>query len=297
LSKPITTTEYFVNLTSNEGCSAAIDTIKIIINPKTVNAGSDIIRICGDSVMFQPTSNYIDTTDKGLTWRWTPATGLSSTNTRNPTAKPNFTTNYILNLSSADGCATAADTVKVIVNQANFNLAFIVNQTLFTAPPFIAQFTNNTPEFNNYNYTWDFGDGKNLKSNNPSVFHTFDFNGLYSVKLIATHKTNLCLDTLLKSDYIFCSGGPTGMDEVSEKNNFNIYPNPANDKMTIKSTNQKLNGSNIIIYDLIGRKVLEESVINPTSEFTLSLNELKPGTYFLFIQNEANTNWMKFVKE
>jgi hypothetical protein len=89
----------------------------------------------------------------------------------------------------------------------------------------------------------------------------------------------------------------TGIQSVNPLDQFIIYPNPANDKMTIKSTNQKLNGSNIIIYDLIGRKVLEENVINPTSEFTLSLNELKPGTYFLFIQNEANTNWMKFVKE
>lgn len=89
----------------------------------------------------------------------------------------------------------------------------------------------------------------------------------------------------------------TGIQSVHPLDRFIIYPNPANDKLTIKSTNQKLNESNIIIYDLIGRKVLEENVINPTSEFTISLSELKPGTYFLFIQNEANNNWMKFVKE
>jgi hypothetical protein len=91
----------------------------------------------------------------------------------------------------------------------NFSVNFNATQTLFTAPPFVAQFSNTTPNSANYNFTWDFGDGTLVNSNNASVFHQYQYNGLYTVKLIATAISTLCKDTLIKPDYIFCTGGVT----------------------------------------------------------------------------------------
>ena len=63
--------------------------------------------------------------------------------------------------------------LNLTVNPNQFSPDFTVSQTLFTSPPFAAQFTNTTPNASNYNFTWDFSDGTILQSNNPSVFHEY----------------------------------------------------------------------------------------------------------------------------
>ena len=84
---------------------------------------------------------------------------------------------------------------------------FISSQMLFTSSPFIAQFTNTTPNLSDYNFTWDFGDSTIIQSNNGNVFHDFLYNGLYSVKLIAQGINTGCKDTMYKQDFIYCTGG------------------------------------------------------------------------------------------
>jgi hypothetical protein len=88
-----------------------------------------------------------------------------------------------------------------------YNVNFNATQTLFAGPPFIAQFTNTTSNPSNYNFVWDFGDGVTLSSNNASVSHQYQYNGLYTVKLIATSISTGCQDSLIKAGYIFCTGG------------------------------------------------------------------------------------------
>ena len=105
------------------------------------------------------------------------------------------------------GCQYANQVIVPSLGLDQFNVNFSANQTLFTAPPFVAQFTNTTPNLSNYNFVWDFGDGTILSSNNASVFHQYQYNGLYTVKLIATAISTLCKDTMIKTDYIFCTGG------------------------------------------------------------------------------------------
>ena len=63
----------------------------------------------------------------------------------------------------------------------------------------------------------DFSDGTILQSNNPSVFHQFLNNGLYDVTLIAENILTGCTDTMLKTDNIYCTGGPSvSIIEVSK---------------------------------------------------------------------------------
>ena len=48
----------------------------------------------------------------GLTYAWSPSTGLSATNVAQPTATPNTTTTYSLVVTNAStGCQSVADTV------------------------------------------------------------------------------------------------------------------------------------------------------------------------------------------
>lgn len=99
--------------------------------------------------------------------------------------------------------ATANQTVNVSGN-VNFGLAVSANSTTITASPMQATFTNTTPNLSNYNFTWYFGDGLMLASNAASVNHTYDFNGIYTVTLVATNNIG-CSDTLVMSNYISCN--------------------------------------------------------------------------------------------
>ncbi len=57
-----------------------------------------------------------------------------------------------------------------------------------------------------------------------------------------------------------------------------IYPNPANDFITLKIPSTKHKNAQIMVLDILGRTVIE---MNPTSaqEITLGISHLKPGTY------------------
>jgi len=116
----------------------------------------------------------------------------------------NYTaTDTIMSLSGCDSVITL--NLTILPNQ--FGTDFDASQLLFTFLPFVAQFTNTTPNITNYNFTWDFGDGTILQSNNANVFHDFLYNGLYSVTLIAEDINTGCTDTMYKQDYVYTTGG------------------------------------------------------------------------------------------
>jgi PKD repeat protein len=109
-------------------------------------------------------------------------------------------------LTNQFGCDSTV-TLNLTVLPNNFNPTFSSANQLYTAPPFAVQFSNSTANASSYSFTWDFGDGTTLASNNASVFHQYLYNGLYTVSLIATNNTTGCSDTTTLTDYIFCTGG------------------------------------------------------------------------------------------
>jgi hypothetical protein len=110
-------------------------------------------------------------------------------------------------VDSVSGCILETGVVNVPNISNNFNPTFSSTQQLYTAPPFVVQFSNSTANAANYSFTWDFGDGATLASNNASVFHQYSFNGLYTVSLVATDNVTGCTDTTTITDYIYCTGG------------------------------------------------------------------------------------------
>jgi len=104
-ASPTTFTQYIV--TASLGPCSAKDTVNISVNPApAVNAGGDQTVILGDEATINATAS------PGI-YLWTPATGLSSTNTLSTKAKPTVTTPYMLRVTTDQGC-TATD--EVIIN-------------------------------------------------------------------------------------------------------------------------------------------------------------------------------------
>lgn len=103
------------------------------------------------------------------------------------------------------GCANESDSINIIANTTDFGLAFTANPTTFTIPPFNTQFTNQTASSGNYYWQWDLGDGNTSTLVSPN--HQYMFDGSYTVSVFAENINTGCRDTLVKSNYISCTGG------------------------------------------------------------------------------------------
>ena len=109
-ASPDFTTVYFFTATS-EGCTSRADSVRVIVEPSpTVNAGPDM-SIC----LGEETTLLGNAVGNGLTYRWLPESGLSDPAIAMPTAQPDTTTTYSLQVISDFGCGSSVDEVRVLV--------------------------------------------------------------------------------------------------------------------------------------------------------------------------------------
>lgn len=207
IASPITTTTYKVTVSSGTGCNAT-SSVLVTVNPLfTADAGINKTISCGDSTQLNVAVTPL--TDN-LIYSWAPSTGLSETGIANPKAFPTTTTKYIVTVSDPQGgnCKPAIDSLTVIVGKSDFNVNFSANNTNPNSdPPYVIEFTNQTPKLAKYKYSWDFGDGTSIvNSNNLKVSHTYQKNGSYTVKLNAKINGSVCNgDSLVQENYIVCT--------------------------------------------------------------------------------------------
>ena len=103
---PTATTTYTVTGTDGNGCTGT-DNVTVTVNSATADAGTDVDICIGLSTTLSASG--------GMSYSWTPTTGLSDPNIANPVASPTVTTSYIVTVTDANTC-TDDDTVVVTVN-------------------------------------------------------------------------------------------------------------------------------------------------------------------------------------
>lgn len=106
VATPTATTNYTVNATDNNGCSNS-DVVSITVNPSpNASAGPDV-GICNGGMTLLGASG-------GISYSWSPSTGLSNPNIANPIASPTITTIYSVTVTNSLSCsATDAMTLTV----------------------------------------------------------------------------------------------------------------------------------------------------------------------------------------
>ncbi len=83
---------------------------------------------------------------------------------------------------------------------------------------------------------------------------------------------------------VFCSSSAS-INDVDQKNRYNVSPNPANDYIYISSFDIGLNEMSIAVFDQTGKEVYEETLQNGINNiYGFSTNELSEGIYFLQIK-------------
>jgi len=136
--------------------------------------------------------------------------------------------------------------------------------------------------------SWYFGDGITDTISNP--IHTYSDTGTYNVCLIVT---NLCgIDSLCKQIEITIV---TSIHEKQDEDIILVYPNPATNHLFIELNKNVKDIEKIIIHNILGENIL--LLLPPYNDkMLLNLKNMKPGIYFLYIQNKTGIHIQKIIK-
>ncbi|MDF3079193.1 MAG: hypothetical protein K0S09_3082 [Sphingobacteriaceae bacterium] len=95
--------------TGSNGCVNSQSQDVSVYKTPTVNAGTDQVILLGGQFTLSPT-----TTGDNLTYKWSPATGLTRDDVANPIAKPDDDITYSVTITTGEGC-TATDDIFIKV--------------------------------------------------------------------------------------------------------------------------------------------------------------------------------------
>lgn len=110
VASPANPTQYIVTVSDARGCVVR-DTVVVTVNDVDIDAGDNVAVCPGESTQLQ---GSVSRGQNPFIWRWSPATGLSDSTTRNPLATPATSTWYVLTVVDGNGCVDR-DSVLVTV--------------------------------------------------------------------------------------------------------------------------------------------------------------------------------------
>ncbi|MFT6802841.1 MAG: hypothetical protein ACJA2N_002032 [Salibacteraceae bacterium] len=144
-------------------------------------------------------------------------------------------------------------------------------------------------------FIWDFGDRSNKKYG-PTITHTYTQYGVYFVQLCVYHRYcgEVCTGRLIDLNGNSDSGAVNSINDIVVETQILIYPNPANNVLTIKSEHMF---SSISIFDLKGRKQELKVPDYSVYEIELSIENLLQGFYIMQLFTSEGPINFKIKKE
>jgi gliding motility-associated-like protein len=191
IATPTVNTVYEVIVTSGS-CTPDTATINININPQpnaSVTPANDTVCLGGNTVL---------TAAGGVTYLWSPAVGLSATNTAIVTATPAAPTTYQIIVTDNNNCTDTAF--------ANLNLypqptAQFVGDVLAGCTPLCVNFTDQSNVAGSTITSWSWNVEGQAPSANQNVNYCFGTVGLFDAALTVTTADG-CTNTTTLTDYI-----------------------------------------------------------------------------------------------
>ncbi len=118
--------KFIVTVSTPNGCKG-IDSVHVLVNPLSVDAGSDQTAICGGLTSISNLkTNY--TGSGKLSYKWTPATGLNNDSIPNPISSASEIT-YTVKISSPDGCIATDKLYIHLTNMKNPDICVVTVDT------------------------------------------------------------------------------------------------------------------------------------------------------------------------
>ncbi len=255
IASPAVSTTYY----GRDSITGVIDSIRINVVSFQVQAFPNALINCGDSIVVNATLNA------GVTYHWSPASGLSNPNIIAPIAKPSQTTTYTVTAINPR-CGNSTDTLRITVNplpraQYYFNSTDGLTISLVN--------TSTCAD----SYLWNFGDGDTSNIVNPT--HTYLISGTYTVILIACNSYGC--DTIRYQVNVVDN---SGIKELSKLSGITISPNPFTSQTTISFSSEQKN-TTIKIMDVVGKEI---KTVNFTGkQYIIEKGTMQSGVYFVQI--------------
>ncbi|WP_341906576.1 PKD domain-containing protein [Fluviicola taffensis] len=210
------------------GCVGSTTSFTITVDsPPIANAGNDAT-ICANS---SGTNQIGQTPVAGVTYSWSPITGLSNANSANPTFDPTVAgvTNYTLT-ASVGSCSTT-DNVTVTI----YALPVITFNSDISSGcnPQEITFNNTTP--NSSNCTWNF-EGLGPQNTCGTVIQNYTSDGVFDVSLTVTD-LNGCVNTLVNTDMITIFPQPVASFDATPTELSSYNPFVSTDNNSSNATN------------------------------------------------------------
>jgi len=213
---PSFSTQYVLRGTDAVGC-ISWDTVLVSVDP------TPVARLSAGDICQGNTMTFTNTSSGAVNYDWNFGDPSGSSNTSmvfEPLHVYQDSGTYTVTLiaSTAIGCADTA-TINVRVNYVP-SPTFDGGQP--GCPPVTATFRNTSLDFDsNYTYTWVFGDGRSIASNDDSITYTYNNSGIYDVALRVITPEG-CSNELLRPAYIEVYPKPIA-DFVSDPEVTNVY--------------------------------------------------------------------------
>jgi uncharacterized delta-60 repeat protein len=272
VATPIATTTYTVTVTGANGCTKTDDVVVTVDKGLTVaTAGTDVTINC-----TTPSTSLSAT--GGVSYSWSPATGLNATNIANPVASPAATTTYMVTVTGANGC-TKTDDVIVTVDKGlpvvNAGTDLTINGT---TPSTTLSATGGV------SYSWSPATG--LSATN--IAYPVATPAATTTYTVTVTGINGCI----KTDDVIVTvySSILGLKE-NDFSNLVAYPNPIKDYYTI-SNNEEIN--KVEVYNSLGQLLFSNKY--DTSSIKIDFSSLNSGLYFVKIYSENKTATMKTIK-
>jgi hypothetical protein len=266
-------------LTSSASCvsnpTVASNTVNVQVNPLPVaDAGIDahINSLSTDTLGGHPSASG-GTSPYG--YLWSPATGLSFTSISNPVVS-GLTGNaaYTLKVTDAKGC-TAYDTVQVYSFPCSIQTPTVQLSFCDLEAQYIAA----------VNYQW-YLQGSAIPGASARLY-TASQTGSFNV-WVTDSAGCTAQSTGVSVSYPACL--TTEITIVSESPEFEIYPNPAGNTLTISFSNSISGIGHIEIYDVFGQLVYRSgnTDIGAGNSSEIKINMLSSGSYLIRVTDADN---------
>ncbi|PLW92230.1 MAG: hypothetical protein C0592_11825 [Marinilabiliales bacterium] len=227
--------------------------------------------------------NFTNLSSSGTnpSYMWDFGDGNTSTQA-NPSHTYTMTGTYTVCLVVTDSCAadTICDTVSVTAcTPPTASFTYVPSGTMVS-------FTNTSTVGGGASYFWDFGDGNTSSAENP--VHSYSSPGTYTACLIA--QDSCAADTSCLSVTV----STTGVENSSDQE-FSVFPNPTNGKLTIEFSGVQEYVS-VSIHTVLGQEIYRE-VFENAQTIQLELDQPN-GTYILELSdNNGNKSIMQVIKK
>lgn len=268
---------YTVTVPDPNGCGPQTSTATNV----TVNSLPTALTITPNAATTFCQGGSVDlTASSSFNYLWSP--GGATTQTITVTSSGSYT----VATTNINSC-TATSTPTVVTVNSNPTASYSFSQNDPTVD-FSGSATGGTTPY--ATYAWDFGDGNT--GTGATVSHTYASPNTYTVELCVTD-ANGCEDCETQTVTILT----IGIDNNTDINELNIFPNPANDVLNIVFNMSEINNVEVKLMNSAGQLVFNEALNQFSGNYTKQLNisSLATGNYMLQIVSQNGVSNRKIV--